>query len=181
MNVKVEDQSTLRIKNLDRQVDKVFSLVPAEHLRGLTKVVFVDVITEPRIATAQRATLPALYHPKMPGQMAWAEVATTVLLPRKKLSERLMSRITVKPNLAQVLLSLVAQHYHFTIAKGTKKGDLERACRTYAEKYFEKWRENQSGLRMKLTKPFRPTLDRWAKKLSKKYKQEVDKKKKAQK
>ncbi|MGH9824237.1 MAG: hypothetical protein ACREDR_13410, partial [Blastocatellia bacterium] len=118
------------------------------------------------------------YHPKMPGQpSAWAEIATTVLLPRKKITERIMSRITIKPNLAQVLFSLVAQHYHFTIAKGIKKNELERACRTYSEKYFEKWRENQGGLRMKLTKPFRPTLDRWAKKLSKKYKKELDKKK----
>lgn len=177
MNVKVEDQATLKIKNAEAQVEKVLTLVPTEHLRGLTKIVFVDTIAEPRIALSQRTTLPALYHPKMPGQMAWAEVATTILLPRKKITERIMSRITVKPNLAQVVLSLVAQHYHFTIAKGIKKNELERACRVYAEKYFDKWRENQGGLRMRLTKPFRPALDRWAKKLSKKYKQEMDKKK----
>ena len=178
MNVKFEDQSTLKIKNAEGQVERVLALIPAEHLRGFTKVVLVDVIAEPRIAIAQRTTLPALYHPKMPGQpSAWAEIATTVLLPRKKITERIMSRITIKPNLAQVLLSLVAQHYHFTIAKGIKKNELERACRSYSEKYFEKWRENQGGLRMKLTKPFRPTLDRWAKKLSKKYKKELDKKK----
>lgn len=177
MNVKVEDISTVKIKKPEAQVEKVLGLVPAEHLRGLTKIVFVDVITEPRISASQRATLPALYHPKVGGQMAWAEIATTVLLPRKKFTDRFMSRLTLKPNLAQVILSLLAQHYHFTIAKGTRKTELERACRVYAEKYFEKWRENQSGLRMKLTKPFRPTLDRWAKKLSKKYKKELDKKK----
>jgi len=177
MNLKVEDLSSKPIKNAERYVEGVLDIVPAEHLRGLTKLVFVDVITEPRISASQRSTLPALYHPKMGGQMAWGEVATTVLFPRKKITEKLMSRVTVKPNIAQVVLSLIAQHYHMTLSKGVKKGQLELACRSYTEKYFTKWRENQGGLRMKLTKPFRPTLDKWAKKLSKKYKEEMARKK----
>ena len=177
MNLKVEDLSSKKIKNPENLVEKVLDVVPAEHLRGLTKIVFVDTINEPRITAAQRATLPALYHPKMGGQMAWAEVAMTVLFPNKKLTEKLMARMTMKPNLAQVVLSLVAQHYYMTLSKGVKKTQIELACRTYTEKYFTKWRESQGGLRMRLTKPFRPTLDKWAKKLSKKYKEEIDRKK----
>ncbi|HKV42160.1 MAG TPA: hypothetical protein VJX67_23350 [Blastocatellia bacterium] len=179
MNVKIEDMSSVRIKNGVKQVERTLGVVPSAHLIGLTKIVLVDVITEPRISTSDRSTLPALYHPKMGGQTAWAEIATTILLPKKKISERFMSRLTIKPNLAQVVLSLVAQHYHFTLARGIKKTEIERACRAYTEKYSEKWRESQGGLRMRLTKPFRPTLDRWAKKLSKKYKKEVEKKNKS--
>ena len=168
MQVKVEDHSTIRIKKLESQVEKVLDSVPVEHLRGFTKIVFVDLITEPRINAAQRASLPALYHPKMGGELAWAEVALFILTPRKKLHERLMARMAIKPNLAQVVLSLIAQHYHLTIAKGVRKTQLESSCRSYTEKYFEKWRENQGGLRMRLLKPFRPYLDKLAKKLSKK-------------
>jgi len=178
MNVKIENLSPNGIKNLDRQVERVLDLVPGEHLRGFNKIVLVDAITEPRISAVQRASLPALYHPRMGGQMAWGEIATSVLMPRKKLSERLMSRMALKPNLAQLVLSLIAQHYHMTLAKGVKKTDLERACRSYTEKYFEKWRESNGGIRMRLMKPFRPTLDKWAKKLSKKYKEGMEKEKK---
>lgn len=177
MSVKIENLTTKPVKNLQINVEKVLAIIPAEHLRGFTRLVFVDLITEPRISAAQRSSLPALYHPKMGGQMAWGEVAVTVLIPKEKLSQRLMSRLALKPNIAQVVLSLVAQHYYLTLSKGIKKNQLETACRSYAEKYFEKWRENQGGLRMKLTKPFRPFLDRMAKKLSKKYKQEVERKK----
>jgi hypothetical protein len=177
MNVKIEDASPDRIRKLDAQVERILSLVPAEHLRGFTKLVFVDLITEPRISSAQRSGLPALYHPRAGGQMAWGEVATSVLIPKKKFHQRLMSRLTLKPNLAQVILSLIAQHYYLTLSKGIKKNQLEYACRTYTEKYFEKWRDSQGGIRMWLTKPFRPYLDKLAKKLSKKYKQEAEKKK----
>jgi len=171
MNVKIENLSPNGIKNLDQQVERTLDLVPGEHLRGFSKIVLVDTITEPRISAVQRAGLPALYHPRMGGQMAWGEIATSVLMPKKKLSERLMARMALKPNLAQLVLSLIAQHYHMTLAKGVKKTDLERACRSYTERYFEKWREANGGLRMRLMKPFRPTLDKWAKKLSKKYKE----------
>src|SRR5262245_11830674 len=178
MNVKIENQSPNGIKNLDRQVERVLDLVPGEHLRGFSKIVLVDAITEPRISALQRATLPALYHPRMGGQMAWGEIATSVLMPKKKLSERLMSRMALKPNLAQLVLSLIAQHYHIAVGEGVKKAHLVSACRMYTGKYFEKWRESNGGLRMKLTKPFRPTLDKWAKKLSKKYNEGMAKEKK---
>jgi hypothetical protein len=181
MNIKIEDNSPDKIGNLEGQVEKILSLVPAEHLRGFTKLVFVELIMEPRISSAQRSGLPALYHPRMGGQMAWGEVATSVLIPKKKIHQRLMSRLTLKPNLAQIILSLLAQHYYLTLSKGIKKNQLEYACRTYTEKYFEKWRDKQGGIRMWVTRPFRPYLDRLAKKLSKKYKEEADRKRLQQK
>lgn len=177
MKIRIEDQSTIKIKNLERLVTKVLSVVPAEHLRGLTKIVAVDFITEPRISASQRSTLPALYHPKIGGDLAWGEVAVSVVLPKQKFYERIAARMALKPNLTQIVLSLIAQHYYLTLSKGIKKTQLESACRSYTEKYFEKWREAEGGIRMRLMKPFRPFLDRTAKKLSKKYREELQKKK----
>jgi hypothetical protein len=176
MNVKVEVLSGAAIKDLNGKVEKVLDIVPAEHLRGLSKIVVVDTITEPRLSATQRATLPALYHPKMAGQSAWAEVSLSVLAPKEKFPKRLLTRLALKSNLAQVVLSLVAQHYHLTLSKGVKKGLLEPAIKSYVEKHFEKWREKEGGLRVKLLKPFKPQLDKFAKKLAKKYKQELAKK-----
>ena len=176
MNVKLEDQTAeVKLKDLRSRAEKVLDIVPAEHLRGLTKVVFVDVISEPRLSAAQRSTLPALYHPKMPGQMAWAEIATSVLSPKRKFPQNLLTRLALKSNLAQVLLSLVAQHYTMTLSKGIKKNQIEFECRRYVEKYFEQWRERQGGLRVRLLKPFKPWLDRIAKRLAKRYREEVGK------
>jgi predicted alpha/beta hydrolase family esterase len=42
------------------------------------------------------------------------------------------------------------------------------------EKHFDKWREKEGGLRVKLLKPFKPQLDRWAKRLAKRYKTEME-------
>ncbi|HYP26871.1 MAG TPA: hypothetical protein VE262_09145 [Blastocatellia bacterium] len=174
--VKIEDQSSEKLRNLNENVQSVLSVIPAEHTRGLYKIVFVDLITEPRISASQRANLPALYHPRMGGQSAWAEVATTVLSPKKKFPQNLLTKMALKSNLAQVILSLVAQHYHLTLSKGIKKNQIELACRSYVEKYFEKWRENQGGLRVKLMKPFKPYLDKLAKKLAKRYREEMERK-----
>jgi hypothetical protein len=182
MNVKLEDQtSEARIKNLKATAEKVLEIVPPEHLRGLTKLVFVDLVNEPRLSAAQRSTLPALYHPKMPGQMAWAEIATTVLFPKRKFPQNILAKMALKSNLAQVILSLVAQHYYLTLSKGVKRTALEVECRKYVEKNFEKWREQQGGLRVRLLKPFKPQLDRFAKKLAKKYKEESSKQQTARK
>jgi hypothetical protein len=177
MNVKIEVNTTGTIKDLNRKIEKVLDVVPAEHLRGLTKIVVVDAITEPRLSAAQRATLPALYHPRMGGQSAWAEVSLNVLAPKEKFPKRLLTRMALKSNLAQVVLSLVAQHYQLTLSKGVKKALLEPAIKSYVEKHFERWREKEGGLRVKLLKPFKPQLDRLARRLAKKYKQELTKKK----
>jgi hypothetical protein len=176
MNVKVEIASSTQIKNLHHNVEKILSVVPQEHLRGFTKIVFADLIGEPRLSAVQRASLPALYHPKMPGQMAWAEVALSVLAPKKKFPQNLLTRLSLKSSLAQVVLSLVAQHYYMTLSKGIKKNQLETACRTYVEKHFERWRDKEGGLRVRLLRPFKPQLDKMARKLARKYKEELERK-----
>ena len=176
MNVKIEIASTNNTKNLNRNVEKVLEVVPQEHLRGLSKIVLVDTIMEPRLSAAQRSTLPALYHPKMGGQSAWAEVSMNVLAPREKFPKRLLTKLALKSNLAQVVLSLIAQHYQLTLSKGVKKTLLEPAIKSYVERHFEKWREQQGGLRVRLLKPFKPQLDKLAKRLAKKYKAELAKK-----
>ena len=176
MNVKVEVLTQAPIKDLNAKVEKVLDVVPAEHLRGLSKIVLVDTITEPRLTAMQRASLPALYHPRMPGQSAWAEVSLNVIAPKEKFPKRLLTRLALKSNIAQVVLSLVAQHYHLTLSKGVKKTQLEPAVKSYVEKHFDKWREKEGGLRVRLLKPFKPYLDKFAKRLAKKYKEELAKK-----
>ncbi|HSB12665.1 MAG TPA: hypothetical protein VLM38_24460 [Blastocatellia bacterium] len=176
MNVKVEVVSGNAIKDLNRRVESVLGVVPAEHLRGLSKIVIVDAIMEPRLTASQRATLPALYHPKMAGQSAWGEISLGVLVPKEKFPKRLLTRLALKSNLAQVVLSLVAQHYQLTLSKGVKKTLLEPAIKSYVERHFEKWREKEGGLRVKLLKPFKPQLDRLARRLARKYKDELAKK-----
>ncbi len=176
MNVKIEISSANNTKNLDRNIERVLEVVPQEHLRGLSKIVLVDSIMEPRLSAAQRSTLPALYHPKMGGQSAWAEVSMNVLAPREKFPKRLLTRLALKSNLAQVVLSLVAQHYQLTLSKGVKKTLLEPAIKSYVERHFEKWREREGGLRVRLLKPFKPQLDKLAKRLAKRYKAELAKK-----
>jgi len=155
MSVKIEVTSTnASIKDLNRKVEKVLDIVPAEHLRGLSKIVLVDTITEPRLSAVQRATLPALYHPRMAGQSAWAEISMNVLAPKEKFPKRLLTRLALK----------------------SKKTQLEPAVKSYVERHFEKWREKEGGLRVKLLKPFKPQLDKIAKKLAKRYKAELAKK-----
>ena len=92
------------------------------------------------------------------------------------LPKRLLTRLALKSNLAQVVLSLIAQHYQLTLSKGLKKNLLEPAIKSYVERYFEKWREKEGGLRVRLLKPFKPQLDRFARRLAKKYKAELAKK-----
>jgi hypothetical protein len=178
MNVKIEVTTSRKIKNLEVNVQKALDVVSTEHLRGLTKIVCGDIINEPRISAEQRATLPLLYHPRMGGQMAWAEMAMDVLAPRKKFPQNILARLSVKPTIAQAVFYLVAQHYTQTLSRGVKKGQIEIACRSYVEKQFEKWREKEGGWRVKLLKPFKPFLDRIGKKLAKRYREELSKSKK---
>lgn len=176
MKVRIEVLTSQRVKGLDKKVEKVLEVVPQEHLRGFSKIVVVDTIAEPRLSATQRATLPALYHPKMAGQSAWAEVSLSVLAPKEKFPKRLLTKLSLNSNLAQVVLSLIAQHYQLTLSKGVKKALLEPAIKSYVERHFEKWREKEGGLRVRLLKPFKPQLDRFARKLAKKYKSELAKK-----
>ena len=70
MNVKLETVSRLPVSKMEERVEKILAVIPAEHLRGFSKIVFVETIMEPRLSAVQRATLPALYHPKVQGQTA---------------------------------------------------------------------------------------------------------------
>src|SRR2546430_9120737 len=46
--------------------------------------------------------------------------------------------------------------FRSTLSKGVKKTLLEPAIKSYVERHFEKWREQQGGLRVRLLKPFKP-------------------------
>jgi len=177
MKVKIEILSSNTFKKLPEILERAVDALPAEHLVGLDKIVVVDAVMEPRLSSTVRASLPALYHPKLPGQRAWAEIALGVVAPKKKFPKNLLTRLTLKASLAQVVISLVAQHYCLNFSKGVKKTQFETACRLYVEKHFDTWREREGGLRARLLRPFKPYLDRLAKKLAKKYRAEMERSK----
>ena len=93
-----------------------------------------------------------------------------LLQPTEGFMKRLMAKSAFKGNLAGLIFSLVGQHYHLTLRHSVKKQNLEPQIRQYAEKNLRAWSEKQSegSLRAKLFKPFRPTIERWAKWLNKK-------------
>lgn len=172
MLVKVENRSGLKLPNkTEETIQNVLGTVPREHLRGLGRVVLVDrIIPDTRVQLPTATELPGLYHPKQGGSQPWIEIAlNSLLLPSEGFFKRLAARLNFKASLAYLTLSLQAQHYHFTLSHGLKKHQYEGAIRSYVEKHLEKWRESQSGWRMKLFKPLRPIMERWSRKLKKKY------------
>jgi hypothetical protein len=174
MNLKIENKSAIKPpSDLEKIVASVFQVVPREHTRGLQRVVFVDEIAlDSRLAVAGVSDLPGLYHPKQGMMQPWCEVAIGKLLPADSFFKRLAARLNFKANLAYLLFSLQAQHYYLTLAHGIKKNQYEGKIRTYADKYHEIWRDNQGGWRTKLFKPLRPLMEKWAKKLRRKYESE---------
>ena len=86
--------------------------------------------------------------------------------------KRLAAKLNYKPNLAYLVLSLQAQHFYLTLSHGIKKHQYEGAIRSYVEQYHKIWREKQSGWRGRLFKPLQPIIDRWARKLRKRYDEE---------
>ena len=180
MPVKIENQATLKLpKDAERVIQSAFDTVPREHLRGLNRVVLVDqIVPDSRLSLPGISALPGLYHPRAGSEQPWCEIALGVLLPRSEgFFKRLAARLNFKANLAGVVFSLQAQHYHLTLSHGIKKHQYEGAIRSYMEKYHELWRERQGGLRARLFKPLRPYLDRWARKLKARY--EAEQKKRA--
>jgi hypothetical protein len=166
MAIKVENLSTIAVKNLDEQVQRVVECVPVEHMRGLARVVFVDRIADPRLDAKLTAQLPVLYHPRMPGTpSAFGEIALAILFPPDASAfKRLLARAQSRAMLAQAVLSLAAQHYIVTVSSRKKKGGgVERAAREYVERYFAVWRDRQGGFRAKLFRPLIPYLERWQK------------------
>lgn len=166
MAIKVENSATIPVKALDEQVQRVIECVPVEHLRGFSRIVFVDKISDPRLAKDLTEKLPALYHPRVPGSpSAFGEIALAILQPTNvSLIKKLAAKAQLKALIAQTVLTLLAQHYLVTVSSRKKKGPgIEKAAREYVEKYFKIWRDSQGGLRAKLFRPLVPYLEKWQK------------------
>jgi DNA anti-recombination protein RmuC len=89
--------------------------------------------------------------------------------------KRLGRRLAFKTNVTATLLSLIAQHYYLTLSHGVKRSQTEPAVRAYVEKQLAVFAESQRGLRATLLKPFKPTLEKFARWLRKRYQQELKK------
>jgi hypothetical protein len=168
MAVKIENKASIKLpRKTETQLESLLACVPREHLRGLERVRLVDTISDPRVRLSlQRNQLPGLYHPKQGVQAAWLEIAMDALLStRQPYLKRLMPRLSFKNNVAAVLFSLIAQHYHLTLRHSVKKGQLEHSIRIYTEKYLRLWGEQEHGFRARLFKPLQPTFERWARTL----------------
>ena len=173
--IKIENQASFPLpKDTEQHIQKVLDFLPIEHLRGLEKVKLVDFINDPRLKNMDvplKGDLPGLYHPKAGNQNAWMEMSMGALLqPTETFAKKWMAKQGFKGNIAGLIFSLVGQHYFFTFKHSVKKQSLEPQIRRYAEKNLKTWTEEQSkgSFRAKLFKPFRPTLERWAKWLNKK-------------
>jgi hypothetical protein len=167
MPVKIENQSTIRVADIETQIEKALECVPVEHLRGFGRVRILDRIDDPRLPKAQTEQLPILYHPRIPGTpSAFGEIALAVVFPTESVLKRIVRRANRKPIIAELALTLVAQHYLFTLTSRKKRGgEIERAARDYVQKYFKIWRERQGGLRARLFRPLVPLVERWQKSL----------------
>jgi hypothetical protein len=177
MNLKVENKSNTSLPGYTEElILQITNSIPKEHLRGLSKVVLVDTIQADlpiKINTSE--PLPGLYHPRMGAAPAWLEIATSTLLPTDSLMKKLAGRLNYKANIAAILYSLLAQHYHLTFSYGVRKGRIEASVRNYTETYYKQWQEKQSGIRGRIFKPLRPLLEKWGKNLQKRYAEEKKK------
>jgi hypothetical protein len=177
MAIKIDNTATvnLNIEKLMKHINSILESVPQAHLRGISKIVIVDRIEEPRLDPTQRAELPGLYHPKLPGSPAWMEVALLPLRSDSSWIKRLGRRLTFKTNVTATLLSLIGQHYYLTLSHGIKKSQYESAVRNYVEKQFAVYTESKRGFRYFLLKPFKPYLEKLGKWLRKRYEMELKK------
>ena len=173
--VRIENQATIALpKDTDSHIQKVLDFIPTEQVRGLEKIKLVDFINDPRLKNLDvpmKGDLPGIYHPKQGNQTAWVEMAMGALLqPTEGFAKRWMAKSSFKGNLAGLIFSLVGQHYYLTLRHSVKKQNLEPQIRQYAEKNLRAWSEKEAegSWRAKLFKPFRPTIERWAKWLNKK-------------
>jgi len=173
--VRIENQAEIPLPAYTEQhIRKALDFLPIEHLRGIEKVKLVDFISDPRLknlAVPLKGDLPGLYHPKQGNQGAWLEMSMGALLqPTEGFAKKWMAKSAFKGNLASLIFSLVGQHYHLTLKHSVKKQNLEPQIRQYAEKNIRTWSEQQSqgSIRAKIFKPFRPSIERWAKWLNKK-------------
>jgi hypothetical protein len=182
MAIKIENNSTLKLPGYtEKHIQALLDSVPKEHLRGIDRVKLVDHISDPQLRNmAQANKLPGLYRPKQGIQPASLEVATEILLPQAgPFYKKIAPRMSYKANLAAVLFSLVAQHYHLTLKHSVKRTQLEQAVRTYTEKQLRKWQDGQKTLRAKIFNSLQPMLERWGKKLQKRAAQEKKRERKS--
>jgi len=177
MAIKVENKSTvkIRVEKLTNHINSVLESVPQAHLRGISKIILVDRIEEPRLDPAQRSELPGLYHPKMPGSPPWLEIALLTLRTDTTWYKRLGRRLGFKANVTTTLLSLIAQHYYLTLSHGVKRSQVEPAVRAYVEKQLTVFAGSRKGIRAALLRPFRPPLEKLARWLRKRYQEELKK------
>jgi len=170
MRIKIENAATLPVaprtlKFIEEAVDSL----PWEHTKGLARLKLVDaVVADPRLRLP--ADLPGLYHPKQGGAAAWIEIAPAKLQAASRSPfKRLAARMSLRTNIAVTVFQLVGQHYYLTSRHSVKKDkNLEPLVREYAEKRFRAWADGTQTWRTKLFKPFRPTLEAWAKTLQRK-------------
>ncbi|HWS56122.1 MAG TPA: hypothetical protein VN228_18420 [Pyrinomonadaceae bacterium] len=175
MAIKIDNLSTRQTLpgTLTDTIKRIVESTPREHLRGLERIRLVDTISDPRLRAGQTANLPGLYHPRQGAQPAWLEVALDVLMPPSiPFYKRWMSRLSLKTNLAAVVFSLIGQHYLLTLRHSVKKGQFEQSVKTYTEKQMKKWGENEHSFRTRLFKPLQPTLEKWARSLQKRAKEQ---------
>ena len=175
MTIKIETKTSVKtnIENLKKHINNVLSTVPQSHLRGLTRIMLVDRIDEPRLDASQRAQLPGLYHPKIPNSQPWIELALFTLLDETTWFKRMGRKLAFRANITTTLLSLVAQHYYLTLSHGIKRSQIESAVKAYVEKQMNIFAQSQKGLRVTLLKPFRPILEKLAKWVRKRYQHRV--------
>ena len=175
VKLKIDNQSTIDLpKNTEETINNILDFVPTEHIRGLDRVKIVDFINTSALKNLNQpiqGDLPGLYYPKQMNQSAYLEVSAGALLqPTEGFAKRWMAKSAFKGNLAGILFSLVAQHYHLTLRHSVKKQSLEPQIRQYAEKNLKAWsaKQNANSFRAKLFKPLQPTFERLAKWLNKK-------------
>ncbi len=173
--IRIENASTITLpKGSEANIKKVLDFLPIEQYRGVEKIKLVDFINDPRLQkldTPLKGDLPGLYHPRAGNQAPWFEMSMGALLqPTESFVKKFMAKSSFKGNLAGLLFSLVGQHYYLTQKHSVKRTSLEPQIRQYAEKNLKVWSERQAAgsWRAKVFKPFRPTLERWAKWLNKK-------------
>ncbi len=169
--MKIENRATVNLnyQKLMAHIHSVLEIVPKEHMRGVSKLVLVDYITDSRVDPQMRRELPGLYHPKMPGSpQAWMEIALKPLTPEGSFWKRLSARLALRANVTATLLSLIAQHYYLTLSHGVRKEQYEQAVRSYVDRHLSLYARTRKGLRAWLIRPFLPWLERLARWLQRK-------------
>ncbi len=169
--MKIENRATVNLnyQKLTEHLRSVLETVPREHLRGVSKLVLVDYITDSRLDPQMRRELPGLYHPRMPGSpQAWLEIALKPLTPEGSLWKRLSARLALRANITATLLSLIAQHYYLTLSHGVRKEQYEHAVRSYVDRQLSLYARTRKGFRAWLVRPLLPWLERLARWLQKK-------------